>query len=197
MTTPATPAHHGRAVGDIVRAAVGGEAKSFKYYDEDESHMVVLGRFVGAPAAGLTTWSTLTLHMAPNVFRGTDVRVELLGVARDDEERIANVLATSAFFVLKNGWVASPGTLFHDLVRMYVPDTTTPHVLWSAAQLWPDLVDGVEVEGFRDVHWLLATPVTDDEVEYLEAHGYDALDERLGDASVDLADLWRRSAVSE
>ena len=143
MTT--SPGHHGKAVSRVALDAIGGTPKSFNYFDEDESHKVGIARFVGAPADGLTTWSTLTLHMAPNVFHGTDIRVELLGIARQDDERTANVLATSAFYVMKNGWVASQGAVFRDLVRTYVEDTTTPHVLWSAPQYWTALLDGTDV----------------------------------------------------
>ena len=43
----------------------------------------------------------------------------------------------------------------------------------------------------------MATPLTDDEARFLDVHGFGALDERLGDADIDAADLWRRSAVSD
>lgn len=194
-STPSKPSHFGRAVSIIARDTFGGTPKSFNFYDDDRSHTIGMAEFVGAPAPGWTTHCTLTLHMTPNVFHESDIRVELVGVAAEHEVEMANVLATSAFYVMKNGWVASPGAVFEDMVSMYFPDTTTPHVMWTAPHPWPSLVDGSTIDGFGEVHWLVATPISDAERALLASIGYDEFDRRLGEAEVEYFDLHRQPLV--
>ena len=104
------------------------------------------------------------------------------------------MLASAAFCVLKDGWLAAPGVVFPGLVAEYLPTTTTPHLMWGEPQPWPDLA-AAPVDGLGDLHWLLAVPISDAEKEYLEARGYDALDEKLGAAQAEFFDLWRPSVI--
>lgn len=173
--------------------AIGGEARTYAYYDDAERHMVAVVEAVGAPHADLVTYSSASLHASPNELEGDDIRVELLFVAARGQESAANAVATSAFFVLKDGWLAAPGVVFPDAVREYFPGTTVPHLMWTEPFDFPDLSTFTAPDVPGDIHVLQGVPVSDAEREHLIAHGFDSLEHRLSAARVHHFDLQRRS----
>ena len=71
------------------------------------------------PTAGFATYSTIGLHEAPNLLDGKDIRVEVAGVADTAVVEFANLLATAAFYVIKDSWLCAPGVVFPGLVSDY------------------------------------------------------------------------------
>jgi antitoxin YqcF len=184
----------GRIVAKRFVDGLGGAASVGAYYDEPEAHRIDVLTCRESPQQGWMTCATVSLHLARNLVDGTDIRVELMATASDSDTALPNMLATAAFNVTKDGWLAAPGVVFPDLVRMYFTDTTTPHVMWSE----PFNIQGlstIAVAGFGEVHCLLAVPLSDAEVRYLHTNGFDRLEERLVERSVEYFDLRRESTV--
>ena len=178
-----------------VSRVVGGESSTHAYYDEPEDNVVAIVTCSGTPSRELSTVSTASLHVAPNVLEGDDIRVELLWVAQSGLEEAANVLATSAFNVMKDGWLAAPGVVFPGAVREYYPRATTPHIMWTEPFVFPQL-STVSLEGVEyDVHWLQGVPLTEQERAFLNESGFDALSERLEAADAPYYDVMRQSVV--
>jgi hypothetical protein len=109
---------------------IGGDSNVHAFYDESEETVVAIVTCSGSPSPQLSTWSTASLHVVPNLLEGEDIRVELLLVAESKYEEAANVLATAAFTVMKDGWLAAPGVVFPGAVAEYCPRATTPHLMW-------------------------------------------------------------------
>lgn len=193
MTTGKAP-ESAKTVARHVRGVLGGDSVVEIFYDEKEQNSVFVASAVDSPMPGWTTCTTVSLHLVPNLLDGKDLRVELMATARTEDTALANVVATAAFFVAKNGWLAAPGVVFPDQVREYFPDTTTPHLMWSEPVNHPEL-STVELAGAGSVHWLLAVPLTEEERLFLAEHGYFELEERLSAAEAEYFDLWRSSAV--
>ncbi len=174
---------------------IGGESRVHAFYDEPEDNVVAVVACSGTPARGLSTFSTASLHVVPNVLEGDDIRVELLWVTEDGYEEAGNVIATSAFNVIKDGWLAAPGVVFPGAVAEYYPQTTTPHLMWTEPFVFPQL-STVHLEGVGyDVHWLQGVPLTEQERAFLNDSGFDALSERLEAADAPYFDLMRQSVV--
>lgn len=181
----------------VYRAALeafGGEPKVDRRYDEDESHSVDVLRCADRPVDGLAVYSTLTLHAAPNHLEDKDIRVELMGVAPGDVEEYPNLLATAAFYVIKDGWLAAPGVVFPSLLETYDLSSTLQHLLWVEPFPYEEL-STVEIADGPDVHWLLGIAVSEDERRFLIDRGYDALEQRFADVDLDYWDLERDSVV--
>lgn len=111
-----------------------------------------------------------------------------------DEDRLANIVATCAFNVAVSGWLAAPGVVFPCVVADYLPDTHTPHVLWSEP-INAAALGTFTVEKGLDVHWLLGVPISDAEHALLVDDGYDALQRRLQDADAAYFDPYRTSTI--
>lgn len=184
----------GPAAFQTLSAMIDGKGRVHEYWDAGEQNSVAVATFEEQPQAGLTTFSTVTMHQVHNDLDGKDIRVELLGVTEAGSDDFANVLSTAGFTMAKDGWLAAPGVVFPDLVKQYFPNTTTPHVMWTEPFVWEDL-STVEVEETGSVHWLMGLPLTDAEVELLHDQGRDALEDALEAADVAWFDLGRASTV--
>lgn len=194
MPRPTTPPTR-KLVSDFLKSVIGEQATTFAYYDERERHVVGVTSAAGSPHPELEVFSTCSLHVVPNLLDGTDVRVELLVVGERGQEDLANVVATSAFQVMKDGWLAAPGVVFPDAVSEYVPRATTPHLMWDAPFAYQEL-SVVELDGVgTPIHWLQGVPLTDAEWTHLKEHGYDSLAARLEAADAPVHDVFRASVV--
>lgn len=179
-----------RQVARAAAAAFGGNPTVARYYDEDESHSIDIVTCVDRPADGLVSYSTVGLSESPNLLDATDVRVELAGIAPVGVEAFPNLLATAAFAVMKEDWLAAPGVVFPSLVLDYELSSTLEHVLFVPPFLWEEL-GSVEVSDGATVHWLVVMPIAESERLALVDQGYDALDAVFAEHEADLADLER------
>ena len=180
-------------VSTFLRSVIGGERQVRAYYDEPEEHVVAVVEASRTPHPTLATFATASLHAVPNLMDGRDVRVELLMVGPVRMAEAANIVATSAFRVLKEGWLAAPGVVYPNAVREYVPDTTVPHVMWSEPIEFQGLSTiSVDTLGHQ-VHVLQAVPLAEAERTFLVEHGFDALAARLASAEAEHFDFWRAS----
>lgn len=183
-----------RAVAKAAAAAFGGQPHVDRFYDDDESHAIDILSCVDQPFEGLVSYSTVGLHESPNLLDGNDIRVELAGVAPAGVEAFPNLLATAAFNVMKDGWLAAPGVVYPELVTEYELSSTLDHVMFTEPYVWEEL-GPVTVADNLKVHWLLALPIAESERQLLHDAGYDALDEALEAGEANYADLNRPPVV--
>lgn len=183
------------AVARTLRARWTTESQVVAYYDQMRHNVIAVVEALGAPHPLLATYSTSSLHAFPNVMDGRDIRVELLVVGNRSDTALANVVATSAFCVMKDHWLAAPGVVFPNAVLEYFPFATTKHVVWVEPFDYDDLssivVPGIDYQ----VHVLQGLPITDAEYGLLRDQGFDALERALSEAHVEHFDLVRKSAV--
>lgn len=184
-----------RIVSRHASKVLGGESSVHAFYDESEDNVVAIVTCSGTPSGRLTAVSTASLHATPNLLEDDDIRVELLLVTDSRYVEAANVLATSAFDVVKDGWLAAPGVVFPNAVSEYYRDATTPHLMWTEPFDFPEL-SSVQLEGLEDdVHWLQGVPLTESERAFLVDSGFDTLSERLEAADAPYYDIMRQSVV--
>ncbi len=188
----------GPAVADAAVKAIGGTPSADAMIDGEGRLRVDVLSLQDAPAPGWRTWSTVSLHVLPNLIplqsgESTDVRAELMTVGAPGSEVMGKVLGSCAFAVLQDHWLMAPGIVFGGVVAMYDPETTTPHLMWVHPFTAQGL-DRVEVDELR-VHWLMGMPITEAERVWLEANGFDAFVDLLDAGKVNYSDLRRPSVV--
>jgi len=195
VTRPELPPG-GRQVSRFLKDAFGGAVTVHAYYDDDESHVVAVVTATGAPHPDLVTFSTASLHASPNYLDDSDLRVELFAVGEPSAGELANVIATSAFFVQKNGWLAAPGVTFENAVKEYFPATTVPHLMWvepfDFAALSPS---PLSVDQVGPVHFLQGVPISQAEYVLLRSEGFNELERRLAASEALHYDLTRESTA--
>ena len=188
----------GPQVAQAVVEAVSGTPRADGMVDAAEEVRIDVLAFADAPAPGWSTWSTVSLHAEPNAVglvdgTSSDIRAELMVVGAPGSDVMGKVLGSCAFAVLRDHWSMAPGIVFGDVVSMYAPNSTTPHLMWCHPFTTPQL-DRVEI-GDMKVHWLLGVPITETERQWLEANGFDAFVELLDAKAVNYTDLQRPSVV--
>jgi hypothetical protein len=183
-----------RAIARVAAVAFGGRPEVNRYYDEAETHCIDIMSSAHRPTGGLTTYSTLGLHMTPNLLEAQDVRVELAGVAPTSSSEFANALATAAFFVVKDHWLCAPGVVFPALLQDYGLSSTLPHVMWVTPFPWEELA-AVDIGRSLTVHWLLAVPISEAERQLLVDRGYRVLEEEFAAREIEYFDLDRPSVI--
>lgn len=194
LTKPKLPESRA-TVSDFLRERIGSATSVHAYYDAGESHVVAVVDSDGSPHATLQTCVTASLHAYPNELEGEDIRVELLMVGKAGGPEIAEIVATSAFFVIKDHWLAAPGVVFPGVVLEHVPTTTTPNLMWQEPFDFDNLAT-LEISGVEPaVHPLQGVPLSDAEASYLREFGFNALTALLEEKKVDHFDLFRASVV--
>jgi antitoxin YqcF len=184
----------GKAAARKVAAVFGGTPQIHRHYDVPEQHFIDILSCEDRPSEGLVSYSTLGLHLHPNVIDDVDVRVELCGMAPKDVPDFANVVATCAFNVIKDGWRCAPGIAHPDVVRMYTPDTIMRHIVFAEPFPWEEL-GTVHLPGDITAHWLMVVPISESEYVYMHEEGWGALEDLLEKADIDYPDLNRSPVV--
>jgi hypothetical protein len=180
-------------VRDVAALAFGGEPQVVPAHGPGEPAFAML-TCAEAPAAGLASHSTLTLHEAPNVVDGSSRPVELAGVAPASAPAFRDALASAAASIVGDGWLAAPGVVYADLLAPYGLSPELPHVLLVRPFVWPELTS-VALRDGPVVHWLLAVAISEPERRLLRDSGDAALLAQLGRQRVPYWDLGRASAV--
>ncbi|GAA1811995.1 hypothetical protein GCM10009812_00950 [Nocardioides marinus] len=194
MIKPSLPPTR-RAVSTALQARLRGESQVRAYYGDNEQNVVAIVEAEGSPHPDLVTYMTASLHAVENWLDGRDIRVELMIVGPRDVPELGNVVATSAFNVSKDGWLAAPGVVFPHLVVDYLPTASTKHIMWVEPfdydGLTPLAVEGVA----QDLHPLQGVPITDSEWDLLRRQGFFELERALESGGVAHYDLFRPSVV--
>lgn len=176
-----------------------GAGRFEEFTDRTQEHSVDVLVCPDAPARGLHTVSTVSLHRSPNVLgvgtaQESDVRVELVAVlGAGDVDLVTTLVVTAAFAMVKEPWPVSPGTVFPDVVGDLFGGGAE-HLVFTNPGSFPRLSRYPLAPGL-DVHWLMAVPLHESEREFLLARGLDALEDRLAASEAEFHDVRRPPVV--
>jgi hypothetical protein len=108
-------------------------------------------------------------------------------------DKIPNILSTCAFYVSKDKWNCQPGSVFMRMVNFYYKKEMQ-HIMFVEPFLWADKLVPLKLES-KTVHWLLAVPISESEMQYKIANGFDKLQNLFIDNNVNIFDLDRKSVI--
>lgn len=181
-----------RAVARELTRIWGAKPKVFRHGDETESHYIPVAHCLNTPVDGVA--SVGTIGLSDHDLGLGSVRVELVGAFPASFEQAPNVVATCAFNAFKSGWPTRPDAIHADVVRMYRPGATVPHVLLTDPFLWDDGPVILDLDDFK-VAWLMMVPISESERRFAETNGASALTEMFEQSNIDIFDLERDSVV--
>ncbi|HEX8499174.1 MAG TPA: suppressor of fused domain protein [Pyrinomonadaceae bacterium] len=167
-----------------------------RHLDAEEKLDVAVLSCTDAPWEGVTTHCTIGLSDYPMYQDDEEfpTRLEIVGACASDVEWFANLMSSSAFYVMRTGWLCHPGVVLANSVEMYAPELHLKHLYFTTPFLWEGRLETLELPT-KKVAWLLAVMITEAEYLYLNEHGDQALESLFEEAQIDIFDINRPSAA--
>jgi len=173
---------------------IGGKPQVFRYWDDNKIKNIDILSSTDRPYCGIVSYATIGLseHDIGLFNNNKSLRVELLGACNEKEAFFANILASVAFEVMKQGKCLY-GDIVQNVISEYSKNTEMKHVYLMDPFLWEEF----KTLEFEDVSvaWLLLIPISEQEKEYAIVNGGEALEDKLEDAHIDIFDLNRKSIL--
>jgi hypothetical protein len=179
-----------------VLGAFGGKPVVTEYYSDDRQFALDILECSDCPHPGTTSYSTLGLSDHPMRQDGKEfpVRVELVAACDSNVEWFPNVISTAAFYIMRSGWLCSPGKVLQNALHMYDPSHALRHLYFTAPSLWQGQLETVQLET-KKVAWLLAVPIAEPEYEFLQKYGDERFEDLLEGCEVDIFNIKRSSLL--
>jgi len=194
------PSEDNIKLGKNIAAAIGLEPHVYPYFDQDNKNMIYILDCKDPLDNNIKFYSTICvsdafneIEMKDNSFK--DIRVEILMMGNNSTDKWGNILSTTGFYITKNSWSAEPGTIFKNILNEYVPDVHLPHILFTRPFPWGEKLSEPMILESKNVHFLLAIPVSDTEANFLDQNGYSALEKLFLNSDADIHDINRPSVV--
>ena len=116
---------------------------------------------------------------------------------RADRPLFPNILAAAAMLLIRRDPQAvapevKPGDAVRDVIAEFYPRDGVKHLYLTSPFLWGQRLQSLRGEA-KNIAWLLAVPVTSDELLYLEAQGGDGLEPLYRQRRIDMYSLGRRT----
>jgi hypothetical protein len=184
------PSDNHKAWAVHLRNLVGGEVSVHVYYDEAEEHSIPI--FTSTNDEGILCATIGLMEIDQSQNPDIEIHSEIILDKRGIDERVANVLSTLAFYIIKNGWRVAPGVVFKDLMKMYYPEINLPHIYFTAPFQWSSMSKVELPEGA--IYPLIAIPVSEEEVKIAGESNGQMLEEAWSKEHVDVLN-WNRENV--
>ena len=114
-------------IARTVAAAIGIKPQVYPYWDKNNSQTIDILDVEDPLDNSVKFFCTIGVSDCPNLIKtkngDINIPIEILFSAYQKYEKAANILATSAFYLIKDKWYIQPGTVFKDIVRDYYPNS--------------------------------------------------------------------------
>ena len=185
-----------KIIAKHIEQIVDGKAEFSRYNDNNNLSYIHIMTINDAPESGVNTYSTIGLceYNIGLQIEKKPLRVELIIAIDNNQERVADILATCAFCIINSHYKCMPGVIFNDVISYYIEDSDMKHVLFVQPFLWEDSYCGLTLND-KTIEWLLAVPISEGEYKYAEKYGSDALEELFEKYNIDIFNLYRESVI--
>ncbi len=148
------------------------------------------------PTKGVTTLATVSMSSRNAVVddRERDFGVELVTCHGESVTGCVRPLVDAAMYYTRNQDEFQPGTVLPHLVERHGISRTMKHFFLIAPFIFDGRLTSVRTNE-KEVRYLLAVPISDEELAVAGADGSEALDRLLEEQQIDIYD-WHRASVA-
>lgn len=107
---------------------------------------------------------------------------------------IEAVVASCAFFVIRDKWDCSLGNVFESVIELYYPKAAMKHVMFYYPYLWHNRLASLKVLNYP-VKVMLGIPISQSELDYKRQYGLPALEDIFDRAGINIFDINRKSVI--
>lgn len=169
----------------------GTNATVHAHTDQSGAYTVEIFRAVSDDGALLATIGLMDIDQSPNP--AAPVFSEILLDSHSQDEKLAGVLATMAFHLMKYKWRLAPGVIFERAVDLHFPQHALPHAMLVAPFQWKTGMTQVQL-ATKTIYPLVAVPISEAERQYAAQNSPRALEQAWESQRVDVLD-WERSGA--
>lgn len=184
-----------KIVANHILNSVGGTPKVQRFYNSNKNQFIDIFQSHNNPMNTVNTFSTIGLSMYSidrKFADDSELRVEFIAASPAENTLFANVLASCAFNIISREYTCSPGTVILNILEQYFEDSNMKHILFVTPFLWD--IDDLLFED-RTVTWLMAVPISNEELDYLRRNGSDKLEQLFEEQQIDFYDLNRQDVI--
>lgn len=176
--------------------AFGGKPIVTRYWDNDNGSFIDILTCLDRPERGVTSYSTIGLfeHSIGYSTNNIPIRIEIVGACGSNFEKYSNILASCAFNIINSNFSCYPGAVFTNVIDFYEENCTMKHIFFTSPFIWGSDLKTIDFEATK-VTWLLAVPISEQELQYYNQNGSDALESLFEDNEIDIFDLNRNSVI--
>lgn len=180
----------------VARHAIGtfGAPPSvWRFTCADDELSIDIGGCADRPTPGVLCYTTIGLS-DHEVFTGPEgaVHVELAAACASAWPLFPNILAAAAMFLIRRQAAVSPGDAARDMIAKFYPRATVSHLYFTRPFLWGERLQLLQGAA-KSISWLLAVPVTSDELLHLKTQGDAGLAQLYQQRRIDMYSLGRRT----
>lgn len=187
-----------KILAKITHKAFGSQsnARVIEYLNDDETLKIPMLICPSHPQQNLTAYATIGLSDYSMYQDNCEfpTRLEIICVGNTDLNWLPNALSTAAFYIMKERWLCHPGATLVDILDGYAGDSKLKHLYFTSPFLWETDLKTIDLTN-KQVAWLLAIPITNNEYEYRKQNGDEKFEELMEKNNVDVFDLTRESIV--
>jgi hypothetical protein len=178
----------------VARHAIGtfgAPPNVWRFACEGENFCLDIGGCADRPVVGVVSYTTIGLSDY-EVMTGPEppAHVELAAACAADRPLFANILAAAAMLLVRQRKEIKPGDATRDVIAEFYPRATVSHLYFARPFLWGQRLDLLRGES-RNIAWLLAVPVTGDELLELQTQGDTGLEQLYLQRRVEMYSLDR------
>jgi hypothetical protein len=183
-----------KIIAKVALNAFSGKPIVHAYWDDNKKNYVDILSCSDRPLDGVTSYSTIGLsaHSIDQTVDNIPLGIEIVGVCASSYECFPNILGSCAFNIINTKYTCYPGAIFQDIVKYYLPNGPMMHILFLPPFFWEDKLTTLSFKN-KKVAWLLAVPISDNELKYAKQYGVAALETLFEKHQIDIFDLQRNS----
>ncbi len=183
----------------IIRQAltgVLGEIEDYQQMDVHEDVRVDIVKARNSPYEPVVSYATIGLSVVPIGYISSNVSLgaEIVSAAYARYTEFGDVLAACVQNIFQMQFKLFPGAVYKDAFRAHYPELDVQHLMFDTPHGWDNDLLTLNL-GARQVAWIMAVPITDEELDLYNGSDSGELQELFEEKGTDLYDLERESIV--
>ncbi|MBR4355713.1 MAG: suppressor of fused domain protein [Elusimicrobiaceae bacterium] len=181
-----------RICRDVVDVFQGKKPAVHRYWDDKNVKHIDILSCEDSPTQGIVSYATLGLSQIDFGWTSQQksLRTELIGTCCSETTYFPQILSAAAFEIMNSG-AGVPGAVLRNIISLYVPETTTPHLFLTMPSMWQKELLPISFDDIM-VDFLMVVPISDTEWRFLNQQGEEALESLLEEKQVHIHDFFRK-----
>jgi hypothetical protein len=196
MDTRKKPSGDTKLVARHAISTFGAPPSVWRFTCAQEGFSLDVGGCADRPVAGVVSYTTIGLSDCGVVTcLESPAHVELAAVCAADRPLFPNILAAAAMLLVRQQKEVKAGVAIRDVVAEFYPRDPVAHLYLARPFLWGQRLQMLRGEE-KNITWLMAVPVSSDELRCLEAQGDSGLEQLYLQRRIDMYSLGRATWIA-